>query len=120
MDGNRRLLRFKGITSRGYVIPRLLVIAFSTQMRVLARRNTALRDATTAMGLPGRPRRRHTVDPTDARTAMVHGADMLDRITIAGNGIRTLHALLANAGATPLPVAICLLWPCSSTNIPDR
>ena len=118
MVGNRRLLRFRGINSREYVAPRLLVIAFST--RTLARRTAALRDATTAVGLLGRPRQRHTVDPTDARIAMVKGADMLDRITIAGNGIRTLHALLANAGATPLPVAICLLWPCSSRNIPDR
>jgi hypothetical protein len=89
MDGTRRLLRFKGITSLGYVVPRLLAIASSTRMRVLARRNAALRDGTTAVGLPGHPRRRHTVDPPDALTVMVRRAGMLCRITITGNGIRT-------------------------------
>jgi len=89
MDGTRRLLRFKGITSLGYVIPRLLAIASSMQMRVLARRNAALRDGTTAVGLPGHPRRRQTLDPPNALTVMVRRAGMLGRITIAGNGIRT-------------------------------
>ncbi len=118
MDGTRQLLRFRGITSLGYFVPTLFGIASNTRLRVLARRTAAVRDVTKAVGLPGHPRRRPTVDTTDALTTMVHRADMLDRITIAGNMIRTLHALLANAVATLLPVVICLLWPCSLTSIP--
>jgi hypothetical protein len=89
MDGTRQLRRFKGITSLGYIIPRLLAIASSMRMRVLARWNTALRDVTMDVELPGHHRRRYTVDPPDALTVMGCGAGMLGRITIAGNGIRT-------------------------------
>ena len=88
MDATRRFLRFKGITSLGYIVPTLLAIASSTQMRVLARRTTAMMDVTPAVGLPGLPHRRHTVDPPNALTTMVHKAGMLGRITIAGIGIR--------------------------------
>jgi len=120
MEGTRQLLRFRGITYLGYFVQTLLGIATNTGLRVLAHRTDAVRAVTTAVGLPGHPRRRPTVDTTNALTAMVHGADMLDRITIAGNMIRTLHALLANTVATQLPVVICLLWPCFSTSIPAR
>jgi 2-hydroxychromene-2-carboxylate isomerase len=89
MVGTRRLRRFKGITSLGYIVPRLLAIGSSMRMRVLVRRTTALRDVTTDAVLPGLHRRRHAVEPPVALTAMVRRAGMLDRITIAGNGIRT-------------------------------
>jgi hypothetical protein len=89
MNGTRRLQGFKGITSLGYIVPRLLAIATSMRMRVLARRTTALRAVTMDVELPGHHRRRHVVAPPDALTVMVRGAGMLGRITIAGNGIRT-------------------------------
>ncbi len=106
MGGTRRLLRFRGTTSHECVVPRLLMIGVST--RTLAHRTAALRDATTAVGHLGRPRQRHPVVPTDNRSAMVKGGGMLDRITIAGNGIWTLHALLANAGCDMLAMALFL------------
>ena len=89
MDGTRQLQRFKGITSLGYFVPTLLGIAYSMIMRVLARRNAALRDGTTAVGLHTNPRRRHPVVPPDVLPAMVPVAGTLGRITIAGNRIRT-------------------------------
>ncbi len=89
MDGTRQLQRFKGITSLEYFIPRLLGIACSMIMQVLARRNATLRAGTTAVGLHANPRRRHPVVPPDVLPAMVPGADMLGRISIADNGIRT-------------------------------
>ena len=89
MDGTHRLQRFKGITSLGFFVPILFAIAYIMIMPVLACRNAALRDVTTAVGLHANPRRWHPVAPPNVMPVMVHGAGMLGRITIAGHGPRT-------------------------------
>jgi hypothetical protein len=89
MDGTRRLQRFRDITSLGYFVPILLAIAYIMIMPVLARRNAALRDLTTAVGLHANPCRWHPMVSPNVMPVMVHGAGMLGRITIAGHGTQT-------------------------------
>jgi len=91
MDGTRRLQRFKGITSLGYFVLILLAIAYIMIMPVpvLARRNAALREVTTAVGLHANPHRWHSVVPPNVMPVMVHGDGMLGRITIADHETRT-------------------------------